>query len=326
MQIIEVAAPGGPEQLRMGRAPRPVPGPGEVLIRSCAIGVNRADCLQRRGLYPPPAGASEIPGLEVAGEVVQCGSGVHKLQPGARVCALLSGGGYAEYVAVHEDYILQLPAAVSFIEGAGIAEVFATAWHALFLLAGVQAGETVLLHAGASGVGTAAIQLAAWRGVRVLVTAGSQYKIDRCLELGAAAGCNYREQEFPEFVMAETGGQGVDMILDVVGAAYFSRNIDSLAMDGRLVVLGLQGGHTIERVQMAKWLQKRLSIFSHTLRNHAARKQQVIAELAAQAIPAFAQGALRPVIDRVFPWQEAAAAHTWMEANRNVGKIILEVG
>lgn len=325
MEILSVAQPGGPEQIRPGTGERPRAGHGEVLIRTRAIGVNRADCLQRRGLYPPPEGASPLLGLEVAGEVAELGAGVTRFQPGDRVCALLTGGGYAQYVVAEEACVVGLPAGIDFIAGAGIAEVFATAWHALFVLARVQAGETILVHAGASGVGTATVQLARWRGARALVTAGSAEKVARCVELGAAAGCNYHEQDFVETVWKHTGGRGVDMILDVVGARYFERNVDALAMDGRLVILGLQGGHTIEKVRIARWLQKRLSIHAHTLRNHTARKREVMAQLAAEVLPAMARGELRPVIDRVFPWREAAAAHRWMEANRNIGKIILEV-
>lgn len=325
MRYIEVVEAGGPEQLRLTDTARPSPGPGEVLIRTRAIGVNRADCLQRRGLYPPPPGASHILGLEVAGEVAECGEGAGRFPEGAPVCALLSGGGYAEFVAVSEQFVFDQPPALDYLQGAAVPEVFATAWNALFLLGHVGAGDRVLIHAGASGVGTAAIQLACWRDARVLVTAGSQEKISRCLELGAQAGCNYREQSFAEFVQSETDGRGVDMILDVVGARYFQDNIDSLAIDGRLVVLGLQGGHRLEQVSMAGWLQKRLSIHGHTLRNHAARKRQVIAELEAEVVPALNRRELVPVIDRVFDWSEASAAHAHMEANRNIGKIVLAV-
>lgn len=326
MRIVQYSAPGEPEDLAFGEAPDPVPGPGEVLIDVAATAVNRADCLQRRGLYPPPPGASPVLGLEASGQVAETGPGVTRFAPGDAVFALLPGGGYAERVVAPETVVLPVPPGMDVIAAAAVAEVFLTAFQALHWLAQVRAGETVLVHAGASGVGSAAIQLARLAGAEVLVTAGSADKCARCLELGARAACNYREQDFSEFVAAETSGAGANVIVDFVGGAYLDRNIDTLAVDGRLVLLALLGGRKSAPLDLARWLQKRVSVFATTLRNRSDDyKARLVEDFAVLCLPAFEGGALAPVIDRVVPWQEVADAHRCLEENRNVGKVVLRI-
>ena len=299
-------------------------GLDEVLVEVRATAVNRADLSQARGSYPPLPGASEVLGLEMAGVVVDVGADVKGWRPGDRVCALLPGGGYAERVAVPAGMLLRLPAGWSFTQGAAVPEVWYTATINLFDEGQLQAGETGLIHAGASGVGTAAIQLAVDAGVRAVVTVGSQEKAAFCRELGATA-INYKEQDFLAEVMASTAGQGVDVILDPVGGAYLARNVDALRRFGRLVNIGLLSGPMGE-LNMGQLLGKRLRIVGSTLRTRPpAEKIAITRRFEAEVWPKLAAGRLRPIIDTVFPIAEAQAAHEYVLANRNMGKVILEL-
>jgi putative PIG3 family NAD(P)H quinone oxidoreductase len=325
MKAIVVETPGDPEVMHLAEVPDPTPGPGEVLVRARATAVNRADTLQRRGFYPPPPGASEIIGMEVAGEVAALGEGVEGWRPGDRVMALIAGGGYAELVVVPAGQLMPIPAGLSWTDAAAIPEVFLTAHDNLFTHGRLAAGETVLIHGGAGGVGTAAIQLAKRAGARVLVTAGSAYKLERCRELGTDAGINHREEDFPARVRELTGGHGADLVLDVMGASYLARNLDALAVEGRLVIIGLQGGATAE-IDLNQMLRRRLTVIATTLRGRPLeQKAEIVRRFVEEALPGFDDGALRPVVDRVLPLAEAAAAHRAMEAGENVGKIVLAI-
>jgi putative PIG3 family NAD(P)H quinone oxidoreductase len=296
-----------------------------VLVRARATAVNRADTLQRRGFYPPPPGESEILGLEVAGTVEALGEGVEGWRTGDRVCALLAGGGYAQLVAVPAGQLMPIPEGLSWTDAAAIPEVFLTAHDNLFTRGRLARDETVLVHGGGGGVGTAAIQLARRAGARVLVTAGSVAKLEFCRDLGADAGINHREEDFVARAHELTGGRGVDLILDVMGAAYLARNIDALALDGRLVIIGLQGGTTSD-IDLNRLMRRRISVISTTLRGRPhAQKAAIVRRFVDQALPGFEGGSLRPVVDRVLPLAEAPAAHRAMEAGENVGKIVLEI-
>lgn len=326
MKAVLIPEPGDPSVLTMADVRAPQPAAGEVLIRVRATAVNRADCLQRRGLYPPPPGVTEIPGLEVAGEIVESGAACSRFIEGQAVFALLAGGGYAEYACVAESAVMPVPHGIDITEAAGIAEVFLTAFHALSWLARISAEDTVLVHAGASGVGSAAIQLARQAGARVLVTAGSEEKIRRCVELGAEAGCNYREEDFVAFVARETAGRGADVIIDFIGAAYFDRNLSALAEDGRLVLLGLMGGAKVESLNLGRLLEKRVQVLASTLRSRNDDfKAELVRDFSARYLPMFTAGALRPVIHRVMSWEQVAEAHRLIESNQTVGKIVLTV-
>jgi tumor protein p53-inducible protein 3 len=317
---------GGVEVLRIGEWPDPVMGSDEILVRVRATALNRADLLQRRGKYPPPPGASEILGLEAAGDVVAAGPEAGAFRSGDRVCALLPGGGYAERVAVPGTLAIRIPDNLSFEEAAAVPEVFLTAWRGLFDLGDLAPGHTVLVHAGASGVGTAAIQLAREAGAFTLVTAGSPEKIRRCKDLGARGGWNYREGPFAPWVADRTGGRGVDIILDLVGAPYFEQNLASLALDGRLVVIGVMGGSKAEGLDLGRLLTRRHRVIGTSLRAlPRARKAALVEAFCAFALTRFAGGRLAPVIDSVFDWTEVASAHARMESNANVGKIVLRV-
>jgi len=325
VKAIVVDSPGDPEVMHLAEVPDPTPGPGEVLVRARATAVNRADTLQRRGFYPPPPGASEIIGMEVAGGVAALGEGVEGWRPGDRVMALIAGGGYAELVVVPAGQLMPIPAGLSWTDAAAIPEVFLTAHDNLFTRGRLAAGETVLIHGGAGGVGTAAIQLAKRAGARVLVTAGSAHKLERCRELGTDAGINHREEDFPTRVRELTGGHGADLVLDVMGASYLARNLDALAVEGRLVIIGLQGGATAE-IDLNQMLRRRLTVIATTLRGRPLeQKAEIVGRFVEEALPGFDDGALRPVVDRVLPLAEAAAAHRAMEAGENVGKIVLAV-
>jgi putative PIG3 family NAD(P)H quinone oxidoreductase len=325
VKAIVVETPGDPEVMHLAEVPDPTPGPGEVLVRARATAVNRADTLQRRGLYPPPPGASEIIGMEVAGEVEGLGEGVDGWNPGDRVMALLAGGGYAEQVAVPAGQLMPVPAGLSWTDAAAIPEVFLTAHDNLVTRGRLAAGETVLIHGGGGGVGTAAIQLARRAGARVLVTAGSPEKLEFSRRLGADAGINHREEDFPSRVRELTGGRGVDLILDVMGASYLARNLDALAPEGRLVIIGLQGGTTTE-IDLNQLLRRRLSVIATTLRGRTLeQKAEIVRRFVEDALPGFEDGTLRPVVDRVLPLAEAPAAHRAMEAGENVGKLVLRV-
>lgn len=303
------------------------PGPGEVRIAVRASAVNRADLLQRRGGYAPPPGASDILGLECAGVVEAVGEGVGRVAVGDEVCALLAGGGYAEQVVVPAGQVLKIPAGLSFEEAAALPEVFATAYLNLYMEAALRFGETALLHAGASGVGTAAIQLCRAFGNPCFVTAGADGKIARCVELGAQAGCNRHEASFADRVREWTDGRGVDVILDPVGAAYLADNLQSLAVDGRLVVIGVMGGAGLDaEAGLALMLMKRLKVIGSTLRGRSvARKALVMDALKERVWPEIAAGAIRPVVEAVIPMPQAEEAHRLIAGDETFGKVVLAV-
>lgn len=326
MKAIRVLEPGGPEVLRISEVPAPEPKAGELLVRIKAAALNRADLMQRRGLYPPPEGATDILGLEMAGEIEQIGEGVSGWSPGDRVCALLPGGGYAEKVVIPADLAIPIPSNLSDEEAAAIPEVFLTAYMNLTWLGRLQPGQSVLIHAGASGVGTAAIQLVREMKANALVTAGSEVKLQRCVDLGAQAGWNYHEGSFTPFVMQHTDNRGVDLILDFIGAPYLSDNLSSLARGGKLIVIGTMGGANASEFNMSQLLMKSLQIMGTTLRSQSLNdKIRLTQEFASFALPLFEEGKLKPIVDKVFPWEEASEAHRYMETNRNIGKIVLRI-
>ena len=325
MNAIDPAEPGGPEVLQLVKRPVPGPGPGEVLVRVAAAGVNRPDVLQRRGLYPPPPGAPTIPGLEIAGSIVDTGEGVAAELIGRPVCALVAGGGYAEYAVVHADMCLPVPEALSMIEAAAMPETLFTVWTNLFERAYARDGETVLVHGGTSGIGTMAIALAQLFGVKILVTCGSDEKCARAEALGADGAINYREQDFAEAVKDFTGGRGVDIVLDMVGGDYFARNLACLADDGRHVSIAVQRGAEAD-LNLFDIMRRRLCITGSTLRPRSAEFKSLVAqELLASVWPHVEAGELKPVIDSTFPLAEAAEAHRRMEAGKHVGKIVLTI-
>lgn len=310
------------KQLEVGEWPRPEPKEGELLIAVKAAGVNRADILQKEGKYPPPADASPLLGLEVAGTVAAVGSGVKGWTPGDRVFGLLGGGGYAEYAILQSSLAMPIPEALSFAEAAAVPEVFLTAWQALVWLAKVQPGEKVLIHAGASGVGTAAIQLAKALGAEAWVTA-SAAKHAACKALGASLTINYREQDFAGVVLEKTAGKGVNVVIDFIGADYWQQNMKSLALDGRMVMLAFLGGVKTE-ANLALLLQKRITVHGSTLRSRSLAYQAALTEdLAAFLLPRLESGELKPVLHQTYSWQQAKEAHLEMEQNKNVGKIVL---
>ncbi|WP_059009947.1 NAD(P)H-quinone oxidoreductase [Streptomyces specialis] len=318
MRAITIPEPGGPEALVWAEVPDPVPAGGEVLVEVAACGVNRADVLQRQGFYDPPPGASPYPGLECSGTVAALGPGVTGWRVGDEVCALLSGGGYAERVAVPAGQLLPVPAGVDLVTAGALPEVACTVWSNVFMTAGLRAGETLLVHGGASGIGTLAVQLGKAAGARVAVTAGSAAKLERCRELGADILINYREQDFA----AELSG-GADVILDIVGAKYLERNVRALAPGGRLVVIGLQGGVKAE-LNLGALLAKRASVTATSLRARpSAGKAEIVAAVREHVWPLLADGRVRPVVDRALPLAEAGEAHRVMEASGHVGKIVL---
>jgi len=326
MQAVLVKSPGGPDQLYLGQAPDPQIKENQVLVKIRAAGVNRADTLQRRGQYPPPPGESEILGLEMAGEVVEASPGCERLKPGDKVFGILSGGGYAEYVALDEGLAMPIPEGIAFEQAAGMAEVFLTAYQALFWLGRLQPGENVLIHAGASGVGTAATQLAKLAGARVLVTASSQEKLDACRALGADVGINYKQEDFPTRVMEATDKHGADVLIDFIAAAYYQRNLASLALDGRMVMLAFIGGHLAESVDLRPMLGKRITVMGTTLRSRTLDyRVRLSREFTAKYLAKFTSGEIKPVLDSVIPWSDVRAAHERIEANLNVGKIILRI-
>ena len=325
MLAIDPTGPGGPEMLIPVRRPVPRPAEGEVLIKVAAAGVNRPDILQRRGLYPPPPGAPSIPGLEVAGTIVGSGPGARPDLGGTMVCALVPGGGYAEYAVAHSDLCLPVPECLSPIEAAGMPETLFTVWSNLFHRAYVRDGETILVHGGTSGIGTMAIALAKLFGLKTIVTCGSDEKCRRAEALGAFRAIDYREQDFVAEVSAATGGQGVDVVLDMVGGDYLQRNLDCLAEEGRHVSIAVQRGATAE-LAIGKMMQKRLVLTGSTLRPRPTAYKAMIAEdLATNVWPLVEEGRLKPVVHSTFPIAEAAAAHALMEAGGHVGKIILTV-
>jgi putative PIG3 family NAD(P)H quinone oxidoreductase len=323
---VEISAPGAPDVLRLVERPDPVPGPGEVLISVAAAGVNRPDIMQRRGAYPPPPGASDIPGLEVAGTVVRVGEGVTTCRPGDTVCALVSGGGYATLCVAPAPQCLPVPGSLDVVHAAAVPETFFTVWTNVFDRGRLRAGETALFHGGASGIGTTAIQLASARGARVFATAGSPEKCRACEALGAERAIDYRAQDFVEAVLALTGGRGVDLILDIVGGSYLSRNLRALAMDGRLVEIGLMGDEASGTLDLRRVLGRRLTITGSTLRPRTVQEKGAIAEaLLREVWPLLERGVVRPVIFRTVPLSDAAAAHRLLEASAHVGKVVLTV-
>lgn len=323
MRAVVVAEPGGPEQLHVEERPDPHAGDGQVVIRVAAAGVNRADLLQRQGFYPPPPGASDVLGLEASGVVAEVGAGVADLSNGDTVMALLEGGGYAELVAVRATQAVHVPDNIDLIDAGGIPEVFITAHDALFTRGRLAHGETVLIHGGGGGVGTAAIQLARLHGCHVIVTAGSAAKLARCIELGANAGINYSTEDFVARTRELTDGHGADVVLDIMGASYLERNLDVVATDGRVVVIGMQGG-THSDIDLGVMMRRRVSLVSTALRARPAdQKAAIVAAFASDVVPALTDGRLRPVIDRILPFDAAGDAHRLMEAGGAVGKIVL---
>lgn len=326
MKAVLLHGHGDTDVLHIGETDDPIAGAGELLVRVHATALNRADILQRRGGYPPPPGASEILGLEMAGVVVGIGANVSNWRVGDRVCALLPGGGYAEYVTVPAEAAMSIPANLTYEEATAIPEVFLTAYLNLFWLGGLSAGKTVLIHAGASGVGTAAIQLVREAGGTSLVTAGSAAKLERCLDLGATAGWNYHDGSFEPWVKEQTSGRGVDIILDFIGATYFEDNVKSLAVDGRLIIIGTMGGAEVPGLNLGQLLYRRLQVIGTALRSRSVSdKAKLSQELMDFARARFEAGIIKPVIDTVFDWTEVANAHRYMEANQNIGKIVLHV-
>ena len=325
MTVIEITEPGGPENLVPRQRPLPQPATGEVLIKVATAGVNRPDCLQRQGGYPPPPGASDIPGLEVAGTVVALGEEVETWKIGDRVCALLTGGGYAEYCTAPVLQCLPVPAGLTLQQAAALPETFFTVWSNLYDRARLQPGETLLVHGGTSGIGTTAIQLAKALGSRVFATVGGPEKIQACLELGAERAIDYRQDDFVRASKALTDNRGVDVILDMVGGDYVQRNLSALAVDGRLVYIAFLRGAKME-LNLAPVMMKRLTITGSTLRARPVADKALIAQkLQTTVWPLVAQGAIKPVIHQVFPLTEAAAAHVLMESNRHIGKLLLQI-
>lgn len=326
MLAIDPDAPGGPEVLVPVRRPVPAPGDAEVLIRVFAAGVNRPDVVQRLGAYPPPKGAPSIPGLEVSGTVVAIGKGVDACLKGQPVCALVPGGGYAEYVVAPAGQCLPVPPALSMVEAAALPETLFTVWTNLFERAYAVEGETVLVHGGTSGIGTMAIALGKLFGLTMIVTCGSDEKCDAARALGADHAINYRTADFVEEVSKITGGKGVQVVLDMVAGAYVPRNLKCLAEDGRHVTIAVQGGMTAE-INMAQVMVRRLTLTGSTLRPRSVEFKSLVAdELARNVWPLVAEGKLKPVMDRSFPLAEAAEAHRHMESGDHVGKIVLLVG
>lgn len=325
MRVVEISAPGGPEVLVPGQRPRPEPAPDEVIIRVEAAGVNRPDCLQRAGFYPPPPGASDLPGLEVAGEVASVGSNVTRWQAGDRVCALTHGGGYAQYVRAHAGHCLPIPDNLTAVQAAALPETVFTVYFNVWMRAGIRPGDRLLVHGGSSGIGSTAIQMAKALGHEVIVTAGSDEKCQFCRQLGADLAINYRADDWREVLAAERP-DGVDVILDMVAGDYTQKNIESLRVDGRYAIIAIVGGAIANSVSMADVLRKRLTITGSTLRPQTdAVKADIAAHVERDAWPLVAVGGVVPVIHAEFPLADAAAAHALMEAGKHMGKIVLTV-
>jgi putative PIG3 family NAD(P)H quinone oxidoreductase len=326
MLCVEIASPGGPEVLNPVNRPDPEPGAGEILIAVAAAGVNRPDVLQRKGAYPPPPGASDIPGLEVAGTVAAVGWSVRGWKVGEHVCALVAGGGYASMCVAPEPQCLPVPASLDLVAAAALPETFFTVWTNVFDRGRLKSGESALFHGGTSGIGTTAIQLAAARGARVFATAGSDEKCRACEALGAERGINYRTEDFAAVVHECTGGRGVDLVLDIIGGDYFPKNIAALAIEGRLVQIGLMGKTASATIDLNRVLRRRLTITGSTLRARSiAEKGAIASALRREVWPLLESGRVKPVVYRTFPLAEAAAAHRLMESSGHVGKIVLTV-
>jgi NADPH:quinone reductase len=325
MRVVEIARPGPPDVLRIAERPRPSPGPGEVLIKVVAAGVNRPDVLQRLGKYPPPPGASDIPGLEVSGHIEERGDGVVQWRPGDAVCALVAGGGYAEYCVAPQAQCLRPPDAVSLIEAAGIPETFFTVWSNVFERGRLQRNETILIHGGSSGIGTTAIQLAAAFGARVFTTAGTEEKCEACRRLGAELAVNYRGTDWVAACKEATSGRGVDVILDMVGGDYVTRNLDLLAVEGRLVQIAFLKSSKVE-LDLMQVMRRRLTITGSTLRPRSPEEKGQIARALEQKVwPLIEDGRVKPIVHARFPLERTADAHAMMEAGEHIGKILLVV-
>ncbi|XP_041027191.1 quinone oxidoreductase PIG3-like [Juglans microcarpa x Juglans regia] len=323
MKAVVITSPGGPEVLQLQEVREPELKDDEVLIKVEATALNRADTVQRKGSYPPPKGASEFPGLECSGTIVAVGKKVSRWKIGDEVCALLSGGGYAEKVAVPAGQVLPLPHGVSLQDAASLPEVACTVWSTVFMMSRLSAGETFLIHGGSSGIGTFAIQIAKYQGAKVLVTAGSEEKLAVCKNLGADVCINYKTQDFVQRVKEETGGKGVDVILDHIGASYLKQNLESLNFDGRLFIIGFMGG-TVAEVDLRVMLARRLTVQSAGLRHRSPENKAVIVSEVEKIVwPAIRAGKVKPVVYKSFPLSEAAEAHRLMESSEHIGKILL---
>ncbi|MER7394385.1 NAD(P)H-quinone oxidoreductase [Streptomyces sp. NPDC000151] len=326
MRAITITEPGGPEALVWAEVPAPQLSEGEVLVRVAASAVNRADVVQRQGFYDPPPGASPYPGLECAGMITEVGPGVSGWAVGDEVCALLAGGGYAEQVAVPAGQLLPLPKGLDLTAAAALPEVACTVWSNIFMVAHLRPGETLLVHGGSSGIGTMAIQLAKAVGARVAVTAGSGDKLERCAELGADVLINYREQDFVEEIRKATDGRGADVILDIIGAKYLADNVRALATNGRMTVIGLQGGRKAE-LDLGALLTKRAAVAGTSLRGRPVEeKAAIVAAVREHVWPLIENGQVRPIVDRTLPMAEAAEAHRIVEQSSHIGKVVLTVG
>ncbi len=324
MTAIGIKAPGGPDMLVPETRPVPQPGAGEILVKVAAAGVNRPDVMQRQGLYPPPAGATDIPGLEIAGEVARLGPGVRRWKTGDHVMALVIGGGYADYCLAHESHAL--PAGgLSMVEAAAVPETFFTVWHNVFERGGLKSGETLLVHGGSSGIGTTAIMLAKAKGARVIVTAGSDEKCEACRKLGADLAVNYKTQDFVALTKDATGGKGAEVILDMVGGDYIPRNYEAAAVEGRIVQIAFQGRPRAE-VNFMRLMLKRLHHTGSTLRARSVADKGAIARAVEDnALPLIKAGTIKPLIYKTFPLKDASAAHALMESSTHIGKIVLTV-
>ena len=323
MTVIEIQEPGGPEVLKAEPRPVPNPGPGEILVKVAAAGVNRPDVMQRMGLYPPPPGATDIPGLEIAGTVVALGDGVSRWKETDPVMALVVGGGYAEYCVAHESHALPLPAGLTLIEAAAIPETFFTVWYNMFERGRLAAGETVLIHGGSSGIGTTAIQLAKAFGARVVTTAGSPEKCAACSKLGADVAINYKTEDFVAATKKATANHGADVVIDLIGGDYVDRNYEAAAVEGRIVQIAVQSSPRAT-VDLRRLMFKRLTHTGSTLRARSVADKGAIARaVEAKVLPLIAAGRVKPVIDSTFQLRDAAAAHARMEAGHHVGKIVL---
>lgn len=323
MRAVEIAEPGPPEALRIVTRPTPRPGPGEVLVRVAAAGINRADVMQREGRYPPPPGASDLPGLELSGTVAEAGPEADPVRAGDAVCAIVSGGAYAEYCLVPAPQCLPIPEPVSLVDAAALPEAYCTVWTNVVDRGRLRAGETLLVHGGSSGVGTAAIQLGRRLGARVFATAGSAAKCAACEELGAERAMNYREEDFVAAVRDATDGRGVDVVLDMVGAPYLTRNLAALAVEGRLVVIAVMAGAEAE-VNLLDFMSRRLTLTASTLRSRSVEQKAEVGRAVREHVwPRFAAGELRPVIHATWPLADAPEAHRVLESSVHVGKLLL---
>jgi NADPH2:quinone reductase len=325
MTVVAISQPGGPEVLKPETRPVPKPGPGEILIKVKAAGVNRPDVAQRSGSYPPPPGASDLPGLEVAGEVVALGEGAVRHKLGDTVMSLVAGGGYAQYCIAQDAQAMAVPPALSILEAGALPETLMTVWHNVFERGGLKAGETLLVHGGSSGIGTMAIQLAKAFGATVLVTVGSQDKAEACVKLGADRAINYKTEDFVAVVKEATGGKGANVILDMVGGDYIERNYDAAATDGRIVQIAFLGSAKAT-VNFVKLMVKRLTHTGSTLRPRSnADKAAMVAAIEAKVMPFLREGRIKPLMDSTFPLADAAKAHARMETSQHIGKIVLEI-